>query len=253
MPAQPELLQPNQEEIWQARVDLAAALRWAERMSFNEGVCNHFSLAVPGTKDRFLLNPQGIHWSEIRASDLIVVDPDGNVLEGEYEAEPTAFYIHSRIHMSKPEARCVLHTHMPYATSLCCVQGGRLEWASQNALRFYDRIAYDGDYKGAVLDQAEGERICSGFTHQSDVLFLAHHGVIVTGKNVAFAFDDLYYLERASMHQVLAQSTGLPLKIIPENVCAMTAKQIEADRGQSYLHFEALKRILQRREPDFAT
>ena len=242
----------NLEEVWQARVDLTVALRWAAKMALNEGVCNHFSLVVPGTTDRFLLNPQGLHWSEIRASDLIVVDPDGNVVEGNYTVEPTAFYIHSRIHLAKPEAKCVLHTHMPYATALCCVEGGRLEWASQNALRYYGRVGYDDRFNGVALDAAEGDRMCAEL-QDNDILFLANHGVIAAGSDVATTFDDLYYLERACLHQVLAQSTGLPLKVVPQDICELTARQIAGEKQQAYLHFESLKRMLERDDPDFMT
>lgn len=242
----------NRQAEWQARVDLAAALRWAERFHLNEGVCNHFSLSVPGTADRFLLNPQGLHWSEIRASDLIVVDPDGNVIEGEHTAEPTAFYIHSRIHQARPDAQCVMHTHMPYATAICCLTEGRLEWASQNALRFYGRVAYDRVYNGVALDGAEGERIGNAFASAS-IVFHANHGVTVAGRNVAETFDDLYYLERACLHQVLAQQTGGTLNIIDEEICRKTAAQIDGERQQSHLHFAALKRLLDRDCPEYAS
>ena len=201
------------EAIRQARIDLTAILRWADRLGLSEGICNHFSLVVPGTTDRFLLNPQGLHWSELRTSDLLVVDPDGNVIEGKWKVEPTAFFIHSQIHLGNPSARCVLHTHMPYATALCAIDGGRLEWISQNALRFYERVAYEEAYNGLALDEAEGQRLRDKLA-DGKVVFLANHGVIVTGPDVATAFDDLYYLERACMVQVLAHSTGLPLKRI---------------------------------------
>lgn len=234
----------------QAKIDLVAALRWAERLGLSEGVCNHFSLLVPTTANRFLLNPQGLHWAELKASDLVVVDPDGNLIDGKWQMEPTAFFIHSRIHHSKPSAKCVLHTHMPYATALCCIAGGQLQWVSQNSLRFHNRVAYNEQYNGLVLDKAEGQRICQKLAN-NDILFLANHGVIVTGPDVATAFDDLYYLERSCMTQVLAQSTGLPLKTLPEEVCRQTLAQLEADRQQSYLHWEAIKRILKKESPEF--
>jgi ribulose-5-phosphate 4-epimerase/fuculose-1-phosphate aldolase len=239
--------------VWQARLDLAAALRFAQRLGFSEGICNHFSVAVPGNPDFFLLNPQGMHWSEITASDLIVVDANGNLVEGRHKAEPTAFYIHSRIHRAKPNANCVLHTHMPYATALCCVEGGKLEWCSQNALRFYARTAYDPAYNGAALDEGEGDRIATALQGQNNILFLAHHGVIVTGSSIGQAFDDLYYLERACMNQVLAQSTGLPLRVIPKTVCEKFIEQLEEVPEQAQLHFDAIKRILDREAPEYAT
>lgn len=236
----------------QTRVDLAAALRFAQRLGFSEGICNHFSAAVPGREGLFLLNPQGLHWSEIKAGDLIVVDSDGNLVEGRYKAEPTAFYIHSRVHRARPDAHCVLHTHMPYATALCCVEGGRLEWCSQNALRFYGRTAYDSEYNGAALDESEGDRIAAALQGRNSILFMAHHGVIVTAKTIGQAFDDLYYLERACMNQVLAQSTGLPLRIVPQSVCERFMEQMEEVPEQAELHFEAIKRILDRESPEYA-
>ena len=238
------------EAIRQARIDLTAILRWADRLGLSEGICNHFSLVVPGTTDRFLINPQGPHWSEMQTSDLLVVDPDGNVLEGKWSVEPTAFFIHSQIHRGNPAARCVLHTHMPYTTALCAIDGGRLEWISQNALRFYERVAYEEAYNGLALDEAEGQRLREKLT-EGKVAFLANHGVIVIGPDVATAFDDLYYLERACMVQVLAHSTGLPLKRIPDQVCRHTRDQLEAERQQAALHLEALKRILKREDPAF--
>ena len=239
------------EQIRQARIDLTAALRWADRLGLGEGICNHFSLAVPGTTDRFFLNPQGLHWSELRASDLLSVDSAGHIVEGHGQTEPTAFFIHSRIHLSYPSAKCVLHTHMPYAAALCALDRGRLEWVSQQSLRFYARVAYEHEYNGLALNEAEGQRISDKLTNHT-VVFLANHGVIVTGPDVATAFDDLYYLERACMIQVLAQSTGQPLKHIPAEVCLRACRQFETERKQAHSHLEAIKRILSRETPEFS-
>lgn len=239
----------NQEDVRQARIDLAAALRMAVRTGMHEGICNHFSVMLPGN-DCFLLNPYGLHWSEIRASDLLVVDEKGRVLEGEGEAEATAFYIHSRIHFANPRATCVLHTHMPYATALTMIEGGCLEWAGQTAVLFYDDVAYDRAYNGLVLDDSEGDRIAAALGDKR-VLFLANHGVIVVGRSVAEAFNDLYYLERACQAQVLAMSTGRKLLEVPRNVAeGMNANSTEWSR-QGRLHFAALKRLLDRDEPDY--
>lgn len=239
------------DRIVQARIDLVAALRWAVRLGLNEGICNHFSLAVPGATDRFLINPQGLHWSEITPADLVMTDSEGNFIEGKHHVEPTAFFIHGRLHLGKPNAACVLHTHMTYTTALSIIDGGRLEWANQNALRFYGRVAYDECYNGLVLDPEEGDRITAQ-AQNADVLFLANHGVIVCGDSVARAFDDLYYLERACMAQVLAQSTGKPLRLVDDSIAALTGRQIVEDK-QYLLHFEALKRMLDRDEPGWRT
>ena len=232
----------------QARVDLTAALRWASRLGYGEGVCNHFSMELPGQPGRFLINPQGLHWSEVTTADLIVVDAHGRKVSGRHDVEPTAFFIHGSIHRGKPAAKCVLHTHMPYATALTVIHGGRLEWASQNSLKFYDRIAYDDNYNGLALDDAEGERMCAQLA-DADVLFLANHGVIVTGRDMASAFDDLYYLERACMLQVIAMGTREPLRMVSEAVAMKTGRQMAEESQQAALHFAALKRLLDRDEP----
>src|SRR5690606_38101940 len=177
------------------------ALRWAARYGLHEGICNHFSVRLPGSPERFLINPQGLHWSEITAGDLVVVAADGRVLAGRHGVEPTAFHIHCAIHRAVPEAACVMHTHMPYATALTVLAGGRLEWASQNAVRFYGRVAYEDAYNGLALDGQEGARIAAKLAG-AYVLFLANHGVIAKGPSLAQAFDDLYYLERACMLRV---------------------------------------------------
>ena len=208
-------------------------------------MCNHFSLALPHRPGQFLINPQGLHWSELTAADLITVDAAGQKLDGKHDVEPTAFFIHGCIHRAVPRAQCVLHTHMPYATSLTVVQGGRLAWASQNALRFYGRVEYDEDYRGLALDAAEGARIASKLRN-ADVVFLADHGVLVCGPSVAHAFDDLYYLERACMLQVLGVGTGKPLRLVSDEIAAATRAQMDAERTQSDLHLAALKRILDR-------
>ncbi len=235
----------------EARLDLAAALRWASRFGLGEGICNHFSLEVPGRKGHFLINPQGLHWSEVTPADLVVVDVHGRKVAGKHSVEPTAFFIHGAAHRGKPDAKCVLHTHMPFATTLTVIHGGRLEWASQTSLKFHGRVAYDDNYNGLALDEAEGERLCAGLAG-AEILFLANHGVIVTGPTVAAAFDDLYYLERACMLQVLGQGTGKALKIVPEKIAGLTARQMAGESQQAGLHLKALRRILDREEPGWS-
>src|SRR5262245_51562783 len=232
------------------RVDLAAAFRLAVRMDLHEGVCNHFSAMLD--EKRFLLNSYGLHWSEVTASNLVALDGEGNVLGGPGEIEKTAFYIHSRIHLANPRAKCVLHTHMPYATSLTLLENGRLEMVEQNALRFHDDIAYDDTYNGLVVDDAEGDRLARVLGSKR-VMFLANHGVIVVGPTVAEAFDLMYYLERACRLQVLARSTGMPFRKVRPEVVRETYRMILADTPKyAGAHFEALKRILDREAPAYS-
>ncbi len=239
------------EEIRQARVDLAAALRLAVRFGLQEGICNHFSYAVPGQDDRFLLSPYGTHWSQLGARDLLLVDGAGRVLEGGGEAETAAFCIHAPIHQRHPRARAVLHCHMPYATALTSIEDGRLEPVTQNALRFHGDVAYDDDYNGVAEDPAEGARMAEALGDKR-VLFLANHGVIVVGETMAQAFDDLYYLERACEVQVLAMSTGRPLKRVGDNLAGSFSAAWHAKDGRyGKAHFAALKRVLDAEEPGY--
>src|SRR5256886_13129828 len=187
-----------------ARIDLAAAFRLAVRLDLHEGVCNHFTAMLADGRT-FLLNRYGLHWSEVTASNLLVLDAAGRLLGAEGEYEKTAFWIHSRIHLAHPQAACVLHTHMPHATALTLLEDGRLEMIEQNALRFHDDIAYDDSYNGLVVDEAEGDRLARVLGTRR-VMFLANHGVIVAGPSIAEAFDLIYYLKRACRLQVLARS-----------------------------------------------
>ena len=233
-----------------ARVDLAAAFRLAVRMDLHEGVCNHFSVMLD--RRRFLLNRFGLHWSEVTAGNLLCLDADGKLLEGEGEFEKTAFYIHSRIHLAHPRATCVLHTHMPYATALTLLAEGRLEMVEQNALRFHQDIAYDDIYNGLVVDNTEGDRLAAALGGKR-VMFLANHGVIVVGTTVAEAFDALYYLERACRLQVLARAMGGAIRPVRPEVVRETRRMLAADAAKySQAHFSALKRILDREAPDYS-
>ena len=225
------------------RADLALALRAAAHHGLSEGVCNHFSVELPDASGRFLLNPQGLLWSEIGADDIVLVDADGTVLAGRHPVESTAMFIHAAVHRIAGKA-CVLHTHMPYATALTLTRSRALDTTlSQNAMRFYGRLAIDAHYNGLALDASEGERIATAM-QGADVAFLGNHGVVVCGPRVDYAYDDLYFLERACMAQVLALSTGLPLLPVGAEVAALVAQQSMSERLQSELFFEALRRTV---------
>jgi ribulose-5-phosphate 4-epimerase/fuculose-1-phosphate aldolase len=138
----------------------------------------------------------------------------------------------------------VLHCHMPYATAITLTADRALDpTLSQNAMRFMNRIAIDARYNGLALDHAEGERIARSMAGK-EVAFLANHGVVVAGASIAHAYDDLYYLERACLHQMIAQSTGRPLAPVNAELAARVAAQIQGEREQSDLFFEALRRML---------
>lgn len=234
------------------RRDLAAVFRGAAMFSGQAGVCSHFSLRVGDEPLRFLLNPWGMYFSEARASELMLIDENGKSQDPAHDAGFAAFNIHSRIHALHPEAHCVLHTHMPYATAITMLEHGRLEPASQEALRFYGDIAYDDSYNGLAHDAAEGERIARAMGDKH-VLFLAHHGVIVVGPTVAQAFDHLYYLERAAELQIKAMSSQRSLRLVPAEVASRTAQQFMRGREHwACLHLTALRRKLDRDQPTYA-
>lgn len=231
-------------DVCRLRTDLALALRAAAHHGLEEGVCNHFSVMLPGTQERYLINPRGLHWSEVGPDDIVLIDLHGQVLAGRHRVEPTALFIHGAVHRLTHHA-VVLHCHMPYATALTLTADGALDPAlSQNAMRFMGRLAIDADYNGLALNDAEGERIARTMLNGRDVAFLANHGVIVAGQSIAHAYDDLYFLERACMHQVLAQSTGRPLRPVNTALASRVAAQIQGEREQSDLFFESLRRLL---------
>jgi ribulose-5-phosphate 4-epimerase/fuculose-1-phosphate aldolase len=225
------------------RADLALALRAAAHHGLSEGVCNHFSVALPGDSEKFLLNPRGLLWSEVQADDIVMIDADGRKLAGRHEIEATAMFIHAAVHRIAGKT-CVMHTHMPYSTALTLISGHGFDTRlSQNAMRFYGRVSLDGRYGGLALGLREGERIARAMS-DSDVIFLGNHGVIVCGERVDYTYDDLYYLERACMVQVLAQSTGQQLAPVDPGLAARVVQQTMGERLQSELFFNALRRTL---------
>ena len=241
----------------QARIDLAACYRLADHFGLNEGIDNHMTMLVPGQADRFLLAPFGLHWSEVRASDFMVIDFNGRMLSGRGPIEDTALYIHLPVHRLSPKARCVLHTHMPHATAMSMLENPRLEMAVQTALGFYEDIAYDMNYNGLAFDHTEGERMAAVLGDKC-VLLLGNHGALVVGETVPQAFERLYFLERACQAQVLALSTGRALRPVPDSIVKATMAQFTSGakvggRDRADLHFEALKRLLDRQHADYAS
>jgi len=218
-------------------------LRAAAAQGLSEGVCNHFSVAVPGRADWFLLNPRGLHWSEVQAPDIVMCNAAGEQLAGRHPVEPSAMFIHAAVHRIAHKS-VVLHTHMPHATALTLTESRALDTSlSQTAMRFHGRVAVDANYNGLALDMTEGERIANAM-HGADVVFLGNHGVIVCGERVDYAYDDLYYLERACQVQVLAASTGVALKPVAPEMAARVMAQSHGERLQSELFFSSLRRTI---------
>ncbi len=240
--------------VAQARIDLAAAHRLAVLHDLDEGIDNHFTVTVPGHEDRYLVLPFGLHWSEARASDMVVFDDAGNTLEGEGVVELSARCIHAPIHRITG-AQVALHTHQTWALALNMLDDNRLVTASQSAAFFHDRIAYDDTYTGTADFPEEGERLAA-LIGGKQVVFMKNHGVLAVGETVAQAYRRLYMLERVCRAQILAMSTGRALAPLAKDVIVrvqIPAEHEAHDRGErERLFFEAMKRVLDRELPGYA-
>jgi ribulose-5-phosphate 4-epimerase/fuculose-1-phosphate aldolase len=242
------------DEVQQIKVHLAAALRMAVLDGFEEGIDNHFTACVPGKTDQYFVLPFGQHWSEARASDMMIFNEAGHTLEGKGVVELSAQSIHAPLHRLTG-AKVVLHTHQPWATALNMLQDNRLLPATQTAAFFHGRIAYDDTYTGLASSLEEGERLAALMGNKK-ILFLKNHGVVSVGDTVAEAYRRLYKLEKACQTQVLAMSTGKPLNILSDEVIQRVLTPASADRHprleRERLYFEANMRILDRVNPGYA-
>ena len=239
----------------QARIDLAASHRLAVHHGLHEGIFNHFTLAVPNTDDRYYQIPFGLHWSEVSASSFMEVSFDGEVLVGEGEVERSGYCIHAPMHRLSKEAACVLHTHMPFASALARLKDQRILPIGQTELGIAMQTAYDDVYTGPAFDPAEGERLL-GAIGDKKILMMANHGAATIGRTVAEAYDRMYYLERVAQVQLYAMWTGEPLhvlsqEVIDKSIAAFKASPTYYGRSNAEHHFEALKRMLDREQPDY--
>jgi len=249
-------------DIQGVREDLAAAHRLAVWHDLTEGIYNHLTAMVPGATDRFYVPPFGLHWSEVRASELLTVDFDGRIVAGEGILQRSAYCIHAPIHAANPKHAVALHTHMAYTSALVRLEDQRLQPLGQTEALLIDQIAYDDHYDGLARDWAEGERLAKVLGDKT-ILFMAHHGVLVTGRTVAEAYDRLYSLERYARVHLHALWTGRPTKTLSPEQVAKVQDQIRNTAlhdasGKTYkpacqLHFEALRRLLDKREPDYTS
>ncbi|MGZ5131465.1 MAG: class II aldolase/adducin family protein [Caldimonas sp.] len=237
----------------EARVQLAAAHRLAVLHELEEGIDNHFTMTVPGRDGQYLILPFGLHWSEARASELIVFDEQGRVLEGRGTLELSAQCIHAPIHRITG-ARVVLHTHQTWTLALNMLKDNRLLPASQTAAFFHGQIAYDDDYTGLAASLAEGERLAAAMGDKP-IVFMKNHGVLVTGETVAQAYRRLYRIELVCRNQVLALGTGRPLEVLRDEVVARVQTPGTDDRHpraeRERLFFDAMMRVLDRELPGY--
>lgn len=241
----------DEEEVRQARIDLAAAFRWFARLNMHEGVANHFSYAVSADGSKFLMNPRGRHFSQVRASELLLLDAnDPKTLERADAPDPTAWYIHGRLHARLPHARCLMHLHPKYTTALAALEDNRMYSIDQNTMRFYGRLAIDNGYCGMALSNEEGDRLAATIGDKP-VLLMANHGVLVAAPSIGWAFDEMYYFERAAETLMTAYATGKALRIATDNIAKLTAQQWVEYPNIANDHLNEIKAILDKEEPEY--
>ena len=245
-------LKPNMDH-WQERVDLAAAFRWTVRLNMHEGVSNHFSVSVNPDGTQFLMNPNQVHFSRIKASDMLMIDAnDPSTLDGPDAPDPTAWGLHGGVHKACAHARCVMHVHSTYATVLASLQDSTLPPVDQNACMFYDRVVVDEGYGGLAFEE-EGARCAAMLSDpKKKVMVMGNHGILVMGDTVAETFNRMYFFERAAQNYIKALQTGLPLRVIPHDIAEKTASEIEAYPEQDVRHLAELKAILDAEGSDYA-
>ena len=217
-------------EEWAARVDLACAYRLVAHHGWTWMIYNHISARVPGHEHQFLLNPFGLHYTEVTASNLVKIDLDGKILDGSpYPINDAGFTIHSAIHGARPDVAAVLHTHTEAGGAVSALEAGLLPF-SQDALIFYNRIAYH-DFEGIALDLDERSRLVHDLgPHHA--MILRNHGLLTCGRSVAEAFLFMYVLERVCRSQLALMATGARIRLPPPEVCEKTALQYRCNRGE---------------------
>jgi len=237
-----------------ARVDLAALHRIADQRGWSEAIVNHMTMMVPGRSDQFFLIPYGLHWSEVRASDFLVLDLDGRTLSGHGEAEISAVSLHAPLHRRLPQARCVVHTHQPNISALTALKDQRLLMVHQDAMLFHGAVSYLDSYDDLPLDHGAGE-LCAEIMGDKLVLLMKNHGPMVVGETIARTFQTLYYLDRIANVQMKAFATGREVEVIADELAAKMSPFMRSHYlgAEAVMHFDAVKRILDRQGADYAS
>ena len=249
----PEAVKDQNEQF---RIDLAAAYRLIHRLGLDDSIYTHISVRLPGSHDRFLINPYGMRFEEVTASNLVTVDLDGNVIEDRLGLgiNPAGFTIHSAVHAARPDVACVLHTHTVAGVAVSCQKQGLLP-LNQWSMQFTGCLAYH-DYEGIALDLDERERLVADLGDKF-VMVLRNHGMLTCGRSVAEAFKLMHNLERSCRAQLAIQSAGAEIAPLSDAVAHKTAGQyatfydsIETN-GVPDTEWAAFKRMLERTDPDF--
>jgi ribulose-5-phosphate 4-epimerase/fuculose-1-phosphate aldolase len=225
---------------------LAAAFRLFARYDFDEGVAGHITARDPEDPHRFWVNPFGMYFGHIRASDLILVDADGEVVKGRARVNRAAFAIHSRIHAARPDVIAAAHSHSQYGRTFSTL-GRTLDPLTQDACAFYNDHALFNDYTGVVLETSEGDRIAQALGDRKAVI-LRNHGLLTVGQSVEAAAFWFISMDRCCHTQLLAEAAGKPSPIDPENA-QKTRGQVGSERA-GWFGFQPLYARIVREEPD---
>ncbi len=209
----------------QMRVDLAACYRLIALYDMDDLFATHISARVPGPEEHFLLNPYGVLYTQIIASNLVKVDLHGNIVQDtEHSINPAGFVIHSAVHAARPDAKCVLHTHTVAGMAVASLEDGLLP-LTQKSMRFYNRIGYH-EYEGVADDLDERSRLVASLG-KHNALILRNHGLLTCGKTVAQAFLLMRNLEKSCKAQLAAMATGAKLIKLSPNLMEHAANQFE--------------------------
>jgi ribulose-5-phosphate 4-epimerase/fuculose-1-phosphate aldolase len=239
-------------EITELQKDLAATFRWTARLNMHEGVANHFSACVPGSSTDFYVNKAGLHFSQIKASDIILVTKD-NIEELKKKpdlVDPTAINIHGAIHQKVPHAKCIFHVHSKYATALSTLKDPIMKPIDQNTMIFFNRVSIFNEFGGLGFED-ESIKMANALGNKQHLL-LANHGIITTGETVAEGFNYLYYFEKAAETYLTALSTNKELNIVSDEIAEKTAQETaDYPINLAQLHLDQIKKILDKEEPDY--
>ena len=236
-----------EEELVERKTKLAAALRVFGRFGFDEGVAGHITARDPMNEHHFWVNPVGRSFKLMRVSDLIKVDADGAILEGDGLLNQAAFAIHSRIHKARPDVVAAAHSHSIYGKSWSAL-GRPLDPLTQDACAFYQDHAVFDDYTGVVLDTAEGDRIGAALGANKAVI-LRNHGLLTVGQTVDAAAWWFITMERSCQAQLLAEAAGTPIPIDPDHAKATAG--LVGNPFTGYVSFQPIYDVLVKEEPDF--
>lgn len=235
-----------QEERQHRKERLAGAFRLFGKFGFSEGVAGHITARDPEHLDQFWVNPFGMHFSHIRASDLVLVDHSGKVMNGKYVINDAAFAIHSGIHAARPDVIAAAHAHSLYGKTWSTL-GRLLDPISQDACAFYDDQALFADYTGVVYDTSEGDRIAEALGSRKSAI-LQNHGLLTVGGTVDEAAWWFITMERCCQSQLLAESVGKPIPISQQ--AAIVARRQVGAAEVGWFQFQPLWDVIVREQPD---